>query len=138
MAVTFNLLSTAPDELVYTVASTAGAPDTGTLPYATLLADAPTGSPLKTALASVDGQCGAASNAGAIAALITGAGFTGTGTGTPALRTYIQSWVQATTAINTGVTAVDSGANDDPDLVVSTANSFTGYLRVSLRHSIIR
>lgn len=136
MAVPPSLVSSSQYELVYTF-TTLGA-DTSTIPYTgatpSLTADAPTGSPLAAALAAVAGQCGGTGEA--TAAVVTGAGFTGTGTGTPTLRTYIQTRVVPTTALAAGVNG--AAAANNPTAVAALGAAGTAYVYVTLRHSIVR
>jgi hypothetical protein len=137
MPVAPTLVSSSQYELVYTF--TTGGADTSTIPYTAgstpaLTVDAIAGSPLAAALAAVSGQCGGAGEA--TAAVVTGAGFTGTGTGTPALRTYIQTRVVPTTALAAGVNG--AAAANNPTAVAALGAAGTAYVYVTLRHSIVR
>ena len=133
MAVTFTKLRSSANNLVYSYTTAAGAPDTGTLAFSTILADAFTG-PLATALAAVNGQTD--SNAKAVAAMITGAAFTSKSG--PVVTSFIQTAIAPSDAILSGVAAVDSGGSDSPDILVSVANTTSGTLRIAYNYSVIR
>lgn len=120
------------NELIYTFTG-AGA-DTGTIAYATLVADAVTG-PLKVALQSVDAQCD--SNAKAISALVTGEAFTGAG-GSSITTNIEVKLVAATGTAIPYVTAADSGAGNDPDYNFGTAGVGQCWLYIRHAHSIIQ
>jgi hypothetical protein len=128
----FTLVRATPHQLIYSYDNQAGP---GTLPIATLLADAVTG-PLKTALTSSSGECN--SDAKANAALITGAPFVGAITAS--VTTNIQSTVQPL-AFTAGkappcLTAVDSGGGNDPLLTLtSDTASQTGNIFITHRWS---
>lgn len=121
------------NELIYTFTGTGA--DTGTITYATLVADAATG-PLKTVLASLAGQTD--SNAKAVSALITGEAFTGAGTGTPTLTSDIE--VKLVSGVATAVptiAATDDGATNNPQYAFATAGVGVCWLYIRHNHSII-
>jgi hypothetical protein len=132
-------VSATTNELIYTFTG-AGA-DTGTITYATLVADALTGtsgtSTLKTVLAALTGQCD--SNAKAISALITGEQFTGAGAGTPAITTNIEVKLVASTGTAIpSVTAADDGASNNPQITFATAGAGQCWLYITRIHSIVQ
>jgi hypothetical protein len=131
-------VSATTNELTYTFTGTGA--DTGTISYATLVADALTGtagtSTLKTVLTSLAGQCD--SNAKAISALITGEQFTGAGVGTPALTTNIEvNLVSSTGTAIPSVTAADDGATNNPQITFATAGVGQCWLYIKRVHSIV-
>ena len=133
-AVAYTKVTATQNQLVYSWTGDVA----GTLAFATLLADATAGSPLRDALVTATAHTD--SNAKATAALLSGAPFTGTGVTPPTITTNIQSTILQHTGATAVplVTAVDSGVGDTPDLVITVAAAGTGLLFITQRHSIIR
>jgi hypothetical protein len=131
-AVAFTKATATPNQLVYIWDGDAN----GTLAYATILADAVDG-PLKAALAALDGECD--SNTKAASALLIGAPFTGVSG--KSITSNIQSslvYQQSTAAKYPGtLTAVDSGAGNDPNIVIGVEAQSAGILFITHRHSVI-
>ena len=126
------------NELVYTFTGTGA--DTGTITYATLLADAlsPTvvdASNLKTILASVGGECD--SNAKAISALITGEAFTGASGKTRTTNIEVKLVSAVATAVPT-VAAADDGATNNPQIAFATAGVGQCWLYIKHVHSVVQ
>lgn len=139
--ITATLKNATQNELVYTFTG-AGA-DTGTITYATLVADAPAttvagASNLKTILTALAGECGAASNAGAISALITGETFTGTLSNKPITTNIEVKLVAGTAAAIPFVTAVDDGATNNPAINFGTAGIGQCWLYITHVHSVVQ
>jgi hypothetical protein len=137
--ITATKVAATTNELTYTFTGTGA--DTGTITYASLVADAATGtsgtSTLKTVLQNLGGQCD--SNAKAISALITGEQFTGAGTGTPSLTTNIEvKLVAATGTAIPSVTATDDGATNNPQITFATAGVGQCWLYIKRIHSIVQ
>lgn len=134
--ITATKVSATTNEITYTFTGTGA--DTGTIPYATLVADALTGtagtSTLKTVLSSLAGECN--SNAKAISALITGEAFTGT-SGASITTNLEVNLVSSTGTAIPFVTAVDSGASNNPDIAFGTAGIGQCWLYIKRIHSII-
>lgn len=131
--ITATKVKSTSNELIYTFTGTGA--DTGTITYATLVADAVTGSPMKTILSSLAGQCD--SNAKAISALITGEAFTGASGST--LTTDIEvKLVAGTAAAIPFVTAADDGATNNPALNFGTTGIGQCWLYVKHVHSIVQ
>jgi hypothetical protein len=136
--ITATLKNATQNELVYTFTG-AGA-DTGTITYATLVADAPAvtvagASNLKTILTAVGGECN--SNDKAISALITGEAFTGTSG--KSLTTNIEvKLVAATGTAIPFVTAVDDGGTNNPQVNFGTAGAGQCWLFVTHVHSVVQ
>lgn len=135
-AVAFTLAQASGQHLTYAWSGDAA----GTLSYTTLMTDAVTG-PLRTALTAVASQCD--TNGKATSALISGAAFTGVSGSS--ITTNIQcrmvtetrGLLAATTSVP-GLTAVDSGAGNNPELVVTPGDTLTGTLFIVFRHSIVK
>lgn len=127
------------NELIYTFTGTGA--DTGTIAYATLVADAAAGpagtSTLKTVLSGLAGQCD--SNAKAISALITGAdAFTGAVSGS-AITTNIEvKLVAATGTAIPSITAADDGATNNPQYTFATAGVGQCWLYIKRVHSVVQ
>lgn len=142
-AIAFTLVRKTPHQLIYSFDGDAA----GTLDYATMLADALAGrtsgqtdSPLHAALVAAGAQC--TSDAKATSALITGETFVGGGVATPSITTNINSRVQQATATASkapvGLTAVDSGGGNDPNVVLTPDGAATGWLYIEQRMSVVR
>ena len=139
--ITATLKNATQNELVYTFTGTGS--DTGSIAYATLVADAPAvtalgASNLKTILTSLAGECGAASNAGAISALITGETFTGTLSAKPITTNIEVKLVAATAAAIPFVTAVDDGGTNNPAINFGTAGIGQCWLYITHVHSTVQ
>lgn len=131
--ITATKVKSTSNELIYTFTGTGA--DTGTITYATLVADAVTGSPMKTILSSLAGQCD--SNAKAISALITGEAFTGAGGS--AITTDIEvKLVAATGTAIPSVGAADDGATNNPQIAFATAGVGQCWLYIKHVHSIVQ
>jgi hypothetical protein len=130
-AIAYTLVRATPHQLIYSYTGDAA----GTLAYATMAADASVTGPLKTALAALSGETD--SNAKATAALLTGAPFAGAVTAS--ITTNIQSQIVdstlTTTKAGVGVTAVDNGAGNSPDIVLTPDAASTGHLFITHRWS---
>ena len=136
--ITATLKNATQNELVYTFTGTGA--DTGTITYATLLADAPAvtalgASNLKTILTAVGGECN--SNDKAISALITGEAFTGT-SGTVRTTNIEVKLVAGTAAAIPFVTAVDDGGTNNPQVNFGTAAVGQCWLFVKHVHSTVQ
>jgi hypothetical protein len=129
-------VSATTNELTYTFTGTGA--DTGTITYATLVADALTGtagtSTLKTVLASLAGECN--SNAKAISALITGETFTGT-SGASITTNIEVNLVSSTGTAIPSVIAADDGATNNPQITFATAGVGQCWLYIKRVHSSI-
>jgi hypothetical protein len=125
------------NELTYTFTGTGA--DTGTITYASLVADAATGtsgtSTLRTVLQSLGGQCD--SNAKAISALITGEAFTGV-SGSSITTNIEVKLVSATGTAIPSVTAADDGATNNPQITFATAGVGQCWLYITRVHSIVQ
>ena len=125
------------NELTYTFTGTGA--DTGTISYATLVADAVSGpsgtSTLKSVLQTVGGQCD--SNAKAISALITGEAFTGAGGASFTTNIEVKLVAGTGTAIPS-VTAADDGATNNPQITFATAGVGQCWLYIKRVHSIVQ
>jgi len=132
-AVAFTKFGATPHQLVYAWNGDAD----GTLPYATMVADAADG-PLKQALVALDGECD--SDLKASQGLISGTPFTGASG--KSITSHIQStltYVFSTAAKYPGfVKAVDSGGGNDPDIVIGAEAASEGFLFITFRHSTIQ
>lgn len=135
-AVTFTLVQASGQHLTYAWSGDAA----GTLAYPTLVTDAVTG-PLRTALLALAGEVN--SNGKAASALLSGATFTG------ALTSSVTSNIQCRLLTETrdllgtadsvaGLTGVDSGAGNNPDLVLTPGAGLTGSLFLFYKHSIVQ
>jgi hypothetical protein len=119
--ITATKVAATQNELIYTFTGTGA--DTGTIAYATLVADAAAvtasgASNLKTILTGLAGQCD--SNAKAVSALITGEGFTGAVSGATIASNIEVKLVSAATAAVPTVTAADDGATNNPQYTFAT------------------
>lgn len=127
------------NELIYTFTGTGA--DTGSIAYATLVADAATGTAgtttLKSVLTGLAGQCD--SNAKAISALITGAdSFTGALSGS-AITTNIEvKLVAGAVAAIPSVTAVDDGGTNNPAINFATTGVGQCWLYIKRVHSVVQ
>jgi hypothetical protein len=134
-AYTFTKLLATPCKLVYLVSGTA----TATLAYSVYEADCVAG-PLKAMLDSnlVAAVCN--TNAKARSAVITGEGIAANQATPTFIQTRLQTMVGVTANGPIGVDAVDSGAGDNPDIVLTAADAgaTTAYLEITIAHSIIR
>lgn len=125
-AVAFTKVAANPFSLVYTWTGDAA----GTLLGATLATDAALGSPLRSKLAALLGECD--TDAKAQAALLGGQAFVG------AVTANVESHIRSRIVHQTGataaplLTAADSGAGNNPDLTLTVAAAGTGYLIVEL------
>lgn len=122
-AVAFTKVATTQTSITYSWTGDAA----GTLANTTLITDCEAG-PLKSALQLQVGETD--SNAKAEAAVLSGASYTGATGATK--RSYVRSsliWSTGATALPL-LTAVDSGAGNAADIVITVAAAGTGYLRI--------
>jgi hypothetical protein len=136
--ITATLKNATQNELVYTFTGTGA--DTGTIAYATLVADAPAttvagASNLKTILTALTGECNSAPKA--ISALITGEAFTGT-SGKVSTTNIEVKLVAGTAAAIPFVTAVDDGGTNNPAINFGTAGVGQCWLFVKHVHSVVQ
>ena len=135
--ITATLKNATQNELVYTFTGTGA--DTGTIPYATLVADAPAptaagASNLETILTALAGECNSTPNA--ISALITGEAFTGT-SGKVSTTNIEVKLVAGTAAAIPFVTATAPTANN-PDINFGTAGVGQCWLYIKHVHSVVQ
>lgn len=135
--ITATLKNATQNELVYTFTGTGA--DTGTIPYATLVADAlaPTAAGarnLESILVAVGGECN--STPKAISALITGEAFTGT-SGKVSTTNIEVKLVAGTAAAIPFVTAAAPTASN-PEINFGTAGVGQCFLYIKHVHSVVQ
>jgi hypothetical protein len=110
----------------------------GTRTFAQILADAGTTTTLGKALAELAGECN--SNDKAIAALLTGASFTGTSG--KVITSNIQchmTYTLSTSAKYPGfLTATDDGGTNNPQLTITAEAASEGILYITHVHSVVQ
>lgn len=130
-AIAFTLLGKTQNRLVYFFTGDAA----GTLTYATWLADAIAGSDLAVAATALGGTCDSDAKAGLA---IAGLAADGTSPSKGGICAQITSYTLVTTAkAPVTVQGKDSGAGNNPDILLTPDASTNGILTIIHAHTIV-
>lgn len=128
-AVAFTAVTATENEIVFSWSGDAA----GSLTLATMVAAAKSNSALKAILSGLTANC---NGADAVAALITGATFTGVNG--ESVTTNIHARVESGAAVAAGLAAAEEGATNSPQLTITPAAASSGWLYVTHIHSVVQ